>query len=118
MSFDQALKTALENVVDAVNALDTTPAAEIAAVAIDAERVKAGALSGWDMVASGGTPDQPTLLTYTLGDAEVTAALTWGTTGGESGNVTVVEYTYLAAVIATRTITYNATGDVTARTWS
>ena len=120
MSFDQAVRTTLERLVDAVNESLDAPAVaeEPTAPVMDASQIRAGVLDGWDVLASGDEADQPTTLTYTRDGAEVTAELTWGTTGGEDGNVTVVEYSYAAAVIATRTITYDVDGNVTTVAWS
>lgn len=86
--------------------------------------VLGGGFPSWNLAATGGTADQPALLTYSKGTERVKAALTWGTTGGEAGNVTVIEYSYSANsgtdydAIGTNTITYDSSGNVTATTWS
>lgn len=83
-----------------------------------------GGFYGWNLAVSGGTADQPALLTYSSGVERVKAALTWGTTGGEAGSVTVAVYSYSSdsggvyATIGTKTVTYDANANVTATTWS
>lgn len=83
-----------------------------------------GGFPGFNLAATGGTADQPALLTYSKGTERVKAALTWGTTGGEAGNVTVAVYSYSSdsggtySTIGTKTVTYNGSGYVTATTWS
>lgn len=83
-----------------------------------------GSFAGFNMAATGGTADQPALLTYSKGTERVKAALTWGTTGGELGNCTVAVYSYSSNsggsydTIATCTVTYDGSGYVTATTWS
>ena len=88
------------------------------------DAVVMGSFAGFNMAATGGTADQPALLTYSKGTERVKAALTWGTTGGEANNCTVAVYSYSSNsggaydVIATCTITYDGSGYVTATTWS
>lgn len=83
-----------------------------------------GGFPGFNLAVSGGTADQPALLTYSSGTERVKAALTWGTTGGEAGNVTVAVYSYSSNsggsydTIKTKTVTYDGSGYVTATTWS
>lgn len=70
------------------------------------------------------TVGQPQSLLYTKTTERVRAALTWGTAGGEAGNVTVAVYGYSSdsgatySTIKTNTITYDGSGNVTATTWS
>lgn len=86
--------------------------------------IMGGGFYGFDLAVSGGTADQPALLTYAKGTERVKAALTWGTTGGENGNVTVAVYSYSSdsggaySTIGTKTVTYDANANVTATTWS
>jgi hypothetical protein len=86
--------------------------------------IMGGGFYGFNLAVSGGTADQPALLTYTKGTEKIKAALTWGTTGGEAGSVTVAVYSYSSdsgntwATIGTKTITYDANANVTATTWS
>lgn len=86
--------------------------------------VLGGGFPGWAMAASGGTAEQPATLTYSRGTERVRATLTWGTTGGEAGNVTQAVYAYSAnsgtdyGTIGTKTITYDGSGNVTATAWA
>lgn len=79
---------------------------------------------GWKMIPSGGTADQPALLTYLKDDQRVEAALTWGTSGGEAGNVTQAIYSWSTDAgvsydpLGTETITYDSDSNVVAVTWS
>jgi hypothetical protein len=83
-----------------------------------------GDAKGWDYSVSGGTAEQPAI-TYRKNGAEwLRATLTWGTTGGEAGNVTVATYAYSSNsggawdTIGTLTFTYDANGNLTSTTWS
>ena len=83
-----------------------------------------GVFKGFNYSVSGGTAAQPAI-TYRKNGAEwLRATLTWGTTGGENGNVTVAVYAYSANsggawdTIGTCTIAYDADGNVTTTTWS
>ena len=92
--------------------------------------VMAGTMPGWGMVSSGGTADQPALLTYTSpsGTEKIKAALTWGTTGGENGKVTQQVWSYSSdsggtwALMVTangkKTISYTSAGNVSGWSWS
>ena len=86
--------------------------------------ILAGGFPGFNLAISGGTAEQPALLTYSKGVERVKAALTWGTAGGESGNVVSAVYSYSANsgttydAIGTKTVTYDALGNVTQTTWS
>jgi hypothetical protein len=79
---------------------------------------------GWEMTPAGGTAEQPAVLTYTNGALRIKAVLTWGTSGGEDGNVTRAVYswsqdsgtTYTA--LGTETITYDSDSNVVSVTWS
>jgi len=83
-----------------------------------------GGFYGFNLAVSGGTADQPALLTYSKSTERVKAALTWGTTGGAAGSVTVAVYSYSSDsgstydTIGTKTITYDASGNVTSTAWS
>lgn len=83
-----------------------------------------GGFYGFNLAVSGGSAEQPALLTYSKGTERVKAALTWGTSGGEAGNVTQAVYSYSSdsggsyATIGTKTVTYDANANVTATTWS
>lgn len=86
--------------------------------------IMGGGFVGFNLAVSGGTAEEPALLTYSSGTERVKIALTWGTVGGEDGNVTVAVYSYSSNsggsydTIGTKTITYDADSNVTATTWS
>ncbi|MFA5633366.1 MAG: hypothetical protein WC997_17870 [Porticoccaceae bacterium] len=81
-----------------------------------------GALMGWQLAVSGGTPAQPAQWLYSKGNERVRLTITWGTSGGPKGKPQsmVVDYssdngtTWLA--IGTATITYDAQGNFTGST--
>lgn len=83
-----------------------------------------GAFKGFNYSVSGGTAEQPAITYRKNGTEWLRATLTWGTTGGENGNVTVAVYAYSANsggawdTIGTCTIAYDANGNVTTTTWS
>lgn len=86
--------------------------------------IMGGGFFGFALTVSGGTASQPALMTYSKGTERVKAALTWGTAGGEAGNVTVAVYSYSSdsgvaySTIGTKTVTYDSSANVTATTWS
>ena len=86
--------------------------------------IMGGGFYGWPLAVAGGTASQPATLTYSNGTERVRATLTWGTTGGEAGSVTTAVYAYSSNsgtdydTIKTKTITYDASGNVTATAWS
>lgn len=69
-------------------------------------------------------PDAPRVMTWTKSTERIRAALTWGTTGGEAGNVTVAVYSYSSdsgatySTIGTKTVTYDGSGNVVSTLWS
>jgi hypothetical protein len=89
-----------------------------------------GQMPGWDYEPFNplsGTNAQPDIALWTKGITRLLGALTWGTTGGEDGNITeeIWQITYNKDAgtvvwedIGTKTITYDANGDVTSITWS
>jgi hypothetical protein len=93
-------------------------------LAIRDAAIMGGGFYGWNMAASGGTAQQPATLTYSSGTERVRATLTWGTTGGSAGSVTVAAYAYSSNsgtdydAIGTKAITYDASGNVTATSWA
>jgi hypothetical protein len=119
VSFDQAIKSTLESVVDAVNGTSEAAAAAAAQTNTSTILDALWELDDWDETPSGGTADQPALLTYAKDDREVTATLTWGAAGGEDGNITEVVFA-ANDTDRTRTLTiaYDADGYVTSKTWS
>lgn len=84
----------------------------------------AAGLIGWDYSTAGGTATQPAQIFYKSGAEWIKVALTWGTAGGESGNVTTAIYRYSSnagvayTTIGTKTMSYDSAGNVTAATWS
>lgn len=80
--------------------------------------------NGFSCTPSGGTASQPALLTYSKGTERMKAALTWGAAGGAAGNVAAVAYSHSSdsgvsySAIGTKTITYDASANVTSTTWS
>lgn len=86
--------------------------------------ILSGGFPGFNLAVSGGTASQPALLTYSKGVERVKATLTWGTAGGEAGNVVSSIYSYSANsgvaydVIGTKTVTYDGLGNVLSTTWS
>ena len=88
-----------------------------------------GALKGWNMTQTvgAGSTDEPDELLYSNNSNTEALKLdiTWGTTGGEDGNPTVIVYSYSTddfgasnEAIGTLTMTYNSNGTMTASTWS
>ena len=81
-----------------------------------------GALMGWQLAVSGGTPAQPAQWLYSKGTERVRLTITWGASGGPKGKpqAMVVDYssdsgtTWLT--IGTATITYDAQGNFTGST--
>lgn len=90
--------------------------------AAESDMILLGVVPGWSMTKPPG--ETPATLTYTKGLERRRISLTWGTTGGEVGNVTqsVYEASYdggsTYSLIGTRSFTYDANGDVTSITWS
>ena len=81
-----------------------------------------GAMPGWDMAPSGGTAAEPAYLLYSKNDTTeaIKAVLTWS-----NGNVTQIVFHYSTddfsasdETIGTESITYDASDNVTAITWS
>jgi hypothetical protein len=83
-----------------------------------------GTFPGFNLSVSGGTAEKPAII-YMKKSAEwIRMTITWGTTGGETDNPTVIVYAYSSNsggawdTIGTLTTTYDANGNVTATTWS
>lgn len=55
-----------------------------------------GAMPGWNMSQSGGTAWEPAIIYLKRGAEWIKVVQTWGTTGGEAGNVTKEAYYYSA----------------------
>lgn len=88
-----------------------------------------GAMPGFDMSVSGGTAEQPAILYFKRGTEWIKVVQTWGTAGGEAGNVTKEAYYYSAnsggawdgmadgAGKYVLTYTYDGSSNCTATTW-
>ena len=92
--------------------------------------VGTGIVQGFNYSVSGGTASQPALLLYKRAAEWIKVALTWGSTGGEDGNVTKMAFyyssdsgsNYYGMADVTNgyyvcTIAYDADGNVTTTAW-
>lgn len=87
-----------------------------------------GGIPGFNCSASGGTEDQPTQYLFTgtgVNSTErIKAVVTWGTTGGATGNPQTIVYTYSSdsgttyVAIGTMTVVYTAGGYFSSFSWS
>lgn len=88
------------------------------------DAVMMGTMPGFNYSQTGGTAEQPATIFYKKGAEWLRGALTWGTAGGEAGNVTVTVYSYSSNsggawdTIGTETNAYDANGNCTTTTWS
>lgn len=88
------------------------------------DAVVLGAMKGWNYSVSGGTAEQPQYVFLKNGTDWVRQTLTWGTSGGADGNVTVIVAEFSANsggaydAIGTLTVAYDTAGNVTTTTWS
>lgn len=79
----------------------------------------AAGLIGWGYTPSGGSAEQPAVLTYSKSNERMRCTLTWGAVGP-----TDAAWAYSAdagstwSAVGTKTITYDAAGNVTGATWS
>lgn len=87
----------------------------------------AGTMSGWNYSVSGGTAEQPQYMYFKNGVEWIRATLTWGTTGGSDGNVTIMVLHYSGnsggaydafTPYSTCTYAYDSSGNLTTSTWS
>lgn len=88
-----------------------------------------GAVQGFNYSYTTGTADQPTTTLYKRGTEWIKSVLTWGTAGGEAGNVTKralyyssnsgVAYDPMADASGNYvlTLTYDGSGNCTATSW-
>lgn len=88
-----------------------------------------GFVQGFDYSWSGGTVDEPTNIFYKRGVEWIKVVLTWGTTGGEDGNITKMAFYYSSnsgvgydnmaddAGEFVLTISYDANGYVNSTSW-
>lgn len=83
-----------------------------------------GTLWGWFETPSGGTEEQPSVITYGLGVERIRATITWGSTGGATGNPTAILYEYSSdsgstwATVGTMNLSWTASGNSGGITWS
>lgn len=88
--------------------------------------IVAGVMVGWNLTVTvgAGTAEEPDEIIYKKSAEWIKLDLTWGTAGGDDGQVTVCVYSYSANsggvydAIGTLTNTYNANGTLTASVWS
>lgn len=100
--------------------------------------ISTGFFPGWnaEMQNSNGstpptTPEQPDQVVYSKGTERIKLAFTWGTVGGEAGNVTVVVASYSSNSgglyepmgttgypLGTLTLSYDAAGNFLSQAWS
>ena len=79
---------------------------------------------GWDVSTTGSDPQQPDSIVHSHGPEQIRETLTWGTSGGATGNVTRIVREYSDdsgatwAAVGTVDITYTVGGDFAAATWS
>ena len=82
--------------------------------------------SGWNYSWTGGDAAEPTTVRYTNGVERLEVTLTWGTSGGEDGNVTAALWRYTAdhtagptwETIGTENVLYDVDGNVTSTNWT
>lgn len=120
-SFDQALKSAVEQLASAVNANSVAAAAASTASADSKNSIidRIWELDTWPATPSGGTAEQPASVTFAGAEVEATAALTWGTSGGADGNITQIVFSANdTARTRTLDVTYDVNGNVTSTAWS
>lgn len=90
------------------------------------DAVNMGTMKSWNYSKTDGTgtAEQPQYIFYKNGTLWLRATLTWGTVGGEAGNVTVAVWAYSTNsggaydTIGTETIAYDASANVVSTTWS
>ncbi|HEY0818127.1 MAG TPA: hypothetical protein VGD46_05065 [Rhizobacter sp.] len=88
------------------------------------DAIQMGVMPNWTFTTSGGTAEQPDVITYANGVERLRLTITWGSTGGTVGNPTVIAYAYSGNsggaydAIATATNTYDSNGNMTGTTWS
>ena len=116
-AFNPAIPTTAQHRQDAIDGIRANELAVRDASII-------GAFKGFNYSVSGGTAEQPAITYRKNGTEWLRATLTWGTVGGEAGNVTVAVYAYSANsggawdTIGTCTVAYDASGNVLTTTWS
>ena len=97
-----------------------------------------GGMPGFNFAVSGGTAEQPAKLYYKRGTESIRVDLTWGISGGGTGNVTKAAYYYASnethasfptstngtyegiidgSGFYVQTLTYDASANLTSTTW-
>jgi len=90
------------------------------------DAVQIGAVASWNYSKTDGTgtAEAPQYIFYKNGVNWIRGTLTWGTSGGADGNVTVAVWAYSSNsggaydTIGTETIAFDVDGNVTTTTWS
>jgi len=91
------------------------------------DAVVMGTASGWNYTKSGGTSEEPGEVRYSNANQRIRGTLTWGTSGGADGNVTVAVWEYTADhtvgtpvfdAIGTETISYDSGSNVVSTVWA
>ena len=83
-----------------------------------------GAMWGWAETPSGGSEEQPAVVTYSKGVERIRSTITWGSAGGAIGNPTVILYEYSSdsgstwATVGTANFAWTASGNLSGTTWS
>lgn len=78
-----------------------------------------GGESGWTYSQSGGTASEPAIMLWSKGTERIRISCTWGTTGGENGQLTSATLEYSSDsgsnydTIETRAATYDSSGNFT-----
>lgn len=107
----------------------TQDGAEVMQVIRDHQRVLrdqsvVGAGFGWNYSRTGGTSKQPAVEYFKKGAEWIQITNTWGSSGGETGQITLAVYRYSANsggsydTIGTEARTYDTDGECTATNWS
>ncbi len=106
---------------------DTVPAAvdymRANSMALRDSFVSGMGLPGWSYSHAGGTSDQPTTLLWSKGAERLRVQLTWGSSGGADGNVTLAALEYSAdsgstfQPVGAKTISYSSDGTVSTASW-
>ena len=90
------------------------------------DAVAMGAMENWNYSKTDGTgtAEQPQYVFYKNGTNWIRGTLTWGTSGGADGNVTVALWEYSSTsgssydTIGTQTMAYDTSGNLETITWS
>lgn len=83
-----------------------------------------GTPPGWTYSIAAGTPDAPTKVLLTRGSERLRKSITWGITGGATGNPATIVYEYSKdagstwAAVGIATLTWDDDGNLTAINWT